>query len=304
MPEIILHGVSSFLGKHFAKFLNAHNIHFTVLARHSSNISFLENCQNISIIRYHKSLNEIQGIDFPMSTFFEFSWHGVFGTERNDPAQLSVNVPLIISSIELAHAIHSRHWVGIGSQAEYGNLDKHITETDSCHPTTLYGKSKLICSNLSAELCNAYQIEHSWLRLFSVYGPDDNHEWLIQYLIKKMLRNEVIDVTKGEQIWDYLYVEDISEVLFKISTLNGVGIANLGSGSGIQVKAIINLIKEKTGSSSAINFGAVPYRPDQVMEMKADISKLASHTGWNPKTSFESGIQKTIDFMKIKEINS
>lgn len=301
MPEIIIHGASSFLGKHFARYLHANNIHFTVLARLSSDIRFLEKWGNVEIIRYNNSLKEIKCTPIVNNIFFEFSWHGVFGTERNDSKQISINIPLVISSVEFANHIKSHHWIGIGSQAEYGNLDKKICESDECHPTTLYGKAKLLSSQITAELCKSYKIEHSWLRLFSVYGPDDNHEWLIQYLIKKMLKNEVIDVTKGEQIWDYLFVEDISEVLLKLSKLNGVGIVNLGSGHGIKVKSIINLIKEKTKSDSQINFGAIPYRKEQVMEMKADISKLSLHTKWKPETSFETGIQKTIDFMKLKE---
>ena len=148
------------------------------------------------------------------------------------------------------------------------------------------------------ELCKEYNMQHSWLRLFSVYGPHDNHEWLIQYLIKKMLANEPIGVTKGEQVWDYLYIEDICDLLLTLSQLDGVGICNLGSGKGIKVRDIINIIKEKTNSSSIINFGAIPYRPDQVMKMEADITKLIEHTNWIPSTNFETGIQKTISSIR------
>lgn len=301
MPDIIIHGVTSFLGKHFARYLNARNIPFTTIARNTSNLGFLEDFKNVNVIRYSKSLAEIKGEPIENNVFYEFSWHGVFGTERNNPEQLTVNIPLTISSVKLANQLKSSHWIGIGSQAEYGNLDKEISENDECNPTTLYGKSKLLSSQISAELCKAYKIDHSWLRLFSVYGPDDNHEWLIQYLIKKMIQNESIDVTKGDQIWDYLYVEDIAELLYKMSTVSGIGVANLGSGNGLQVKHIINLIKDKIHSTSEINFGAIPYRSDQVMKMKADISKITSHTNWLPGTPFETGIQKTIDFIRDKE---
>ena len=148
---------------------------------------------------------------------------------------------------------------------------------------------------MSADLCKKYKIEYSWLRLFSVYGPDDNHEWLIQYLIKEMLANKEINVTRGEQLWDYLYIDDISEALLKLVHHTGVGKANLGSGKGNSVKSIIEKIRELTYSKSKINFGAIPYRDDQVMLMEADISKLSDHLNWKPEIDINEGLKRTIN---------
>lgn len=300
MPNIIIHGASGFLGKHFLRKLIAEKIPVIVFARESSNLASIENDSLVKIYRYKNSLSEInpEKIKISSPVFFEFSWQGVFGSERNKDEQTSVNIPLITSSINLANNLNAGHWIGIGSQAEYGNLDKRISENDVCNPTTLYGKAKLQCAQLSAELCKKFGIEHSWLRLFSVYGPDDNHEWLIQYLIKEMLLNKDINVTKGEQLWDYLYIDDVSEMFFKLKDATGVGIANLGSGKGAQVKYIIEKIKELTNSKSKINFGAIPYRDDQVMLMEADITKLSNHLNWFPKASMEEGLKKTIDSIK------
>ena len=300
MPDIIIHGASGFLGKHFVAKLISENIPAVIIARESSQIKLPANHPLVKIHRYRKNISELTAENFQVSNpvFFEFSWSGVFGSERNSESQLTENIPLITSSINLAHALKSAHWIGIGSQAEYGNLNKKISENDECHPTTLYGKAKLQCSELSAELCKKFSMEHSWLRLFSVYGPDDNHQWLIQYLIEEMLSNREINVTKGEQFWDYLYIDDVSEMLFKLAHNRGAGIANLGSGKAVQVKYIIEKIKEFTNSKSKINFGALPYRDDQVMFMEADITKLSSHLNWRPNISIEEGLQKTIDFIK------
>ena len=300
MQNIIIHGATSFLGKHFVEKLISNGIPITIIARKTSDLSAFENNSLIKIIRYKKNLNElnIESFKTQLPVFFEFSWNGVFGSERNIPEQISINIPLTISSINLAHQLNAKHWIGVGSQAEYGNLDKRITELDECIPVTLYGKSKLLCSQISAELCKAYGIEHSWLRLFSVYGPNDNHEWLIQYLIKEMFNNKEINVTKGEQFWDYLFVDDISEMLFKLKDTSGVGVANLGSGKAVQVKYIIEKIKELTESDSTINFGTVPYREDQVMFMEADNSKLSNHLDWKAETNITEGLKKTIESIR------
>ncbi len=300
MNDIVVHGASSFLGRSFIKLLISRKIPVTVLARITSKIPFCENCGSVSLIRYNKSLTEINcnNITAKNPVFFEFSWHGVFGADRNVPEQLSVNIPLIISSISLAKKLGARHWIGIGSQAEYGDLNKEISESDACHPTTLYGKSKLMCSNISEELCRAYTMDHSWLRLFSVFGPDDTHEWLIPYLIKEMLNHREINVTKGEQKWDYLFIDDISELLLKMVDASGTGIVNLGSGRPIEIRQLIEKIRLLTKSDSVINYGAIPYRPDQVMFMSANISKLSNHLQWQPKTKIDDGLISTIRFFK------
>lgn len=218
MPDIIVHGASGFLGKHFLRKLISEKIRVHILARKTSAIAEFEESSYTTITRYDQSLSEIDPLQINLNSpvYFEFAWHGVFGSERNDERQLSVNLPMIRHSVGLAAALKAKHWIGVGSQAEYGNLDKRISESDECHPTTLYGKAKLECCNLSASLCAESGIDHSWLRLFSVYGPDDNHEWLIQYLITEMLNDRDINVTKGEQFWDYLYIDDVNEMFFKL----------------------------------------------------------------------------------------
>src|SRR5262249_42554197 len=135
MPDIIIHGASSFIGRHFIRMLSKSNFNVCVLARQQSKIGYLEDCQKIRIIRYNKSLEEIDSlsIGFNRPIFYEFSWHGVFGSERNDPQQLLINIPLMLNSVNFSNKCNASHWIGIGSQAEYGNLDKKINETDECH---------------------------------------------------------------------------------------------------------------------------------------------------------------------------
>jgi len=236
--------------------------------------------------------------------FIDCAWNGVFGSERNDSAQLSVNIPMVISSVKTAHHIGAHHWIGFGSQAEYGNLNKRISESEECKPTTLYGKSKLLCAEITAELCKSYNMEHTWLRLFSVFGPDDNHDWLIQYLIKEMVSNKDINVTKAEQFWDYLYIADIVLMLEKLVEHDGLGIVNLGSGKATQLKFIIDKIKDLTQSKSVINYGAVPYREDQVMFMEADITKIGESLIWQPEISVEEGLRRTVNFLMQQNANA
>ena len=301
--DLIVHGGSSFLGKSFIKFIQSRKNIF-LIARKSSNLSPIENLSNLYIYRYDDILNTqivLNKFDFSSSIFFEFSWHGVFGSDRNDINQFKINIPLIISSIEFANYLNCKHWVGVGSQAEYGNYDKSIFEDDICNPQTLYGKSKLYSSKLACELCAHYNMNFSWFRLFSVYGPDDNQNWLIPYLINKMISNETVDTTLGEQVWDYLYIDDVSKAFSKININESLGIVNLSSATEIKIKDLINKIKKLINSKSIINFGAIKYRKDQVMYMNGNNTKLKDKLNWSPEISLEFGLMQTIK--NIRKLN-
>jgi len=306
-PQInfCIHGATSLIGRNFCKYLLSKNYLITVFSRSTSNLDFLENKPNVLIYRYEKSISEIISEVSPIndSVFIDIAWDGVFGTEKNNPKQFTINIPQIISSIELSKKIGVRHWIGFGSQAEYGYIQSKIKidENFPCNPITLYGKSKLICENISRELCNVYGIEFSWLRLFSAYGPLGNHKWFIDYLIEEMNDDRVLNITKCEQYLDYIHVDDISDLLIYLSEGNGIDVVNLGSGKSTQLKNIVEIIHSLIKSKSIINYGAMEYKLDQGMFIEADISKISKLTGWKPKVSIENGLSDIINKYKKNE---
>ncbi len=296
--KFCIHGASSLIGKNFCRYLLSKKTDFVVFARRTSNLSFLENCKKVKIYRYDTHISELIGKvpSLKDSVFIELAWNGVFGTEKDKSDQIAFNIPQVINSIELAKSIDVKHWIGFGSMAEYGNIQskKSVSERFECNPVTLYGKSKLMCSEISKNLCAVYGIECTWLRLFSAYGPYGNHNWFIDYLIGEMKLNKVLNVTKSEQYLDYLYVDDISNLFVKLASSKGVGIVNLGSGKAVQLKEIIEKIKFILKSKSVVNYGAVEYKKDQGMFNEADITKLTKLTGWRPKINLDKGLRDMI----------
>ncbi|MBL7372666.1 NAD-dependent epimerase/dehydratase family protein, partial [Escherichia coli] len=99
-------------------------------------------------------------------------------------------------------------FVGMGSQAEYGPVSARLDETVPTRPTTVYGAAKLSTALMLERLAEADGLSFAWLRLFSSYGPKDDLSWLIPYMARRLLAGERPALTPGEQIWDYIYVED------------------------------------------------------------------------------------------------
>ena len=105
--------------------------------------------------------------------------------------------------------------------------------------------------------------------------------------------------TKGEQIWDYLYGGDCSRAFYLIGQYGKHGKAyTIGSGKSRYLKDYMCAIRDVIDPTLEIGIGELPYYPNQVMRLCADISELTEDTGFKPEVDFEEGIQKTIDWYR------
>jgi nucleoside-diphosphate-sugar epimerase len=125
----------------------------------------------------------------------------------------------------------------------------------------------------------------------------DNPAWMIPYVTRLLLEGGKPSLTKAEQVWDYIYVEDVaSAILAVLETSNATGLFNLGSGKAVALRLIIEKIRERINSNLPLGFGDLPYRSDQVMHLEADITRLTNVTGWLPNVTLDTGLRKTIDW--------
>lgn len=232
--------------------------------------------------------------DFAPTHVLHMAWHGVAGSERNSTVQ-SRNVGEAMELLALGREAGATSFVGLGSQAEYGPCRDRIGEATPTAPTTMYGAAKLATSILAERYCALNGVRFGWLRLFSSYGPADNPDWMIPYLTRKLLRRERPSLTAAEQRWDYLYVEDAAAAVYAVArSPEASGVFNLGSGEAPPLRQVIEGIRREIDPSLDVGYGEVPYRPDQVMHLEADIGRLKASTGWAPRTALAEGIRKTV----------
>ena len=224
------------------------------------------------------------------------AWRGVAGNERNSAYQITENLPLTLDSVKLAVASGCRQWIGLGSQAEYGNLNRAIAETAPTLPTTIYGKAKLAAGVAALALAEASGLHGVWLRVFSTYGPGDNPHWFIPYVIREFLQGKRPQLTRCEQLWDYLYVQDAAEAIVSLADGLSDGVFNLGSGMAPPLRQVAEIIRGELGTVLQPEFGAVPYRADQVMHLQADITRLSTATGWQPRVGLKEGLRETANW--------
>jgi len=297
VSTVILTGASGFIGAAVHMELLRRKIRPLVLLRAESNRSRLPYLAAENIFLFSK-LDEA-GLAEKLSAhkpdvFIHCAWRGVGGQERNAEFQLTENLPFTRASVELASATGCRQWVGLGSQAEYGNANCILDESAPTQPTTLYGQAKLIAGSEALALCAKKNLATAWLRVFSTYGPGDHPHWMIPHVIREFLNARAPQVTKCEQLWDYLFVADAARAIASVADGKISGVFNLGSGAAWPLKKIIEIIRREANSAVQPVYGAIPYRPDQVMHLQANIEKLRSATGWLPQMSIEAGLCETV----------
>jgi UDP-glucose 4-epimerase len=231
---------------------------------------------------------------FAPDTVVHLAWEGVGPKERDAASQLR-NIQSSIDLLNVASDVGARHWIGMGSQAEYGPHMASIRETDATRPTTLYGAAKLAVSHLARLSASQRQMRFVWLRVFSTYGPKDHPRWLIPYVTLRLLKGESPQLTEGRQNWDYMHVRDIaSAVVATVDNSDAEGVYNLGSGRVVTVRRVVERIRDLIDPDRPIGFGALLYRPDQVMHLEADISRLLRATGWQPAIDLDHGLAETV----------
>lgn len=235
--------------------------------------------------------------------FYHFAWGFTTGEGRNDVQQQINNIQYAIDAVKFANQLGCKTFIGAGSQAEYGRFEGDLRSDTPVKPENGYGIAKLCAGQLTRVLCDQLHIRHIWTRILSVYGPYDGENTLVISSLRKMLDNEEILLTKGEQLWDFIYSSDAAEAMYLLS-LKGVDKKTyvIGNGQGFKLKEYIVKMKNTVSSNSVLKFGAIPYSEKQVMHLCADISELIADTGFKPKVSFEDGIRETMEYIKSTKI--
>jgi len=300
----LLTGATGFLGSCvLRRLLQGTGTEVAILMRPSSNPWRIEELlPRVKILRGDLlSLSDVadEVRRFAPDTVLHLAWYGVGGRHRNDPQQVARNVESSSELLQLAARSGCRTYVALGSQAEYGPQNRMLDESAPTRPTTTYGAAKLRTFLRSRELAQQANIRFAWVRLFSTYGPKDNPDWMLPSLIRSLCRGERPALTAGEQRWDYLYVEDAAEAICGVAeTPDASGVFNLGSGHVETVRRVAETVRDLIDPSLPLGFGEVPYRPDQVMHLQADVSRLCSVTGWTPRTALAEGLARTVDWYR------
>jgi len=219
----------------------------------------------------------------------EFAENNIIGTIKLLEAMRKTNVKKIIFS---------------SSACVYGRPERiPITEEDSLgEQENPYGITKITMEQFCKLYHRLFGFDVTILRYFNPFGPGELHTpetHAIPNFIKAALAKTAVPLYwKGEQIRDFIYIEDLAAAHILPLNLSGFHIYNVGTENGVKVSDLVGQIFKLIGYEVTIDDKGE--RKGDVPSLVASSAKIKKELNWEAKVSLEEGLKKTIDFYRSR----
>jgi len=312
MKNVLVTGAAGFIGANFAEyFVNKHPDYKVVVL---DKLTYAGNLDNLK--KVEDKITFIQGdiCDFDLVTkiFAKHEINGVIHFAAESHVDNSIKTPFIFTQTNVigTHTlleVAKRTWgegsenkfVHISTDEVYGALGEtgFFTETSPIKPSSPYSSSKASSDLIAFAYHETFKMNVNVTNCSNNYGPYQHNEKLIPHMIKLALNDEKLPVYgKGLNVRDWLYVEDHCEAIDLVFHNAKAGERyNIGGHNEKRNIDIVKLILNRLGKSEdLIEF--VTDRKGHDFRYAIDPTKITNDLGWAPKTKFEDGIIKTIDW--------
>lgn len=239
-------------------------------------------------------LSEVAGA--AVEVVFHLAAYGVRPEHRDRNETFAANVAGTAQVVALAQRLGARGVVYSGSCSEYARPPYGVPVGEDAPLTTasVYGASKAAGGMFGQAAARQAGLGFVWLRLFGAYGPGEADYRLLPQLLRQLAADQPVSLSPGEQVRDFLYVDDMVAGLVAAAGLALDGrceTLNLCSGRAVSVRVVAEQVARSLGKpDSLLRFGALPYRPDDVMWMVGDNARMTAATDWRPKVTLDDGI--------------
>lgn len=325
--HLLVTGGAGFIGSAFIRYILNHDSGFQGTCVNLDLLTYAGNLTNLREIennpRYHfqkgnicdQSLVEELCRDYAIDTIIHFAAESHVDKSITEPKNfLETNVFGTFHLLEVVRKNPHIHFHHVSTDEVYGCLNDTglFTEMTPYHPNSPYSASKASSDHLVRAYATTYNISTCISNCSNNYGPYQYPEKLIPLIILNCLNNKSLPVYgKGENIRDWLYVEDHVKALWKLLEYSKKGETyNIGGEEEWKnidlIYEIIHVIaklqgKSKKGLESLIAF--VQDRPGHDFRYAIDCTKIKTEMGWKQEHSFTKGLEKTIKWYLQNHFN-
>jgi len=309
--KILVTGAAGFIGSHLVEKLLKKGYKIKALVRYNSrnNFGWLESIyghKNLEIITgdirdYDSVFNSIKDCH---SVFHLAALIGIPYSYVSPLAYIKTNIEGTYNILEASKVLNLQNIIITSTSETYGSAQ--YTPIDEKHPLvgqSPYSASKISADEIALSYFNSFDVPVKVVRPFNTFGPRQSARAIIPSIIIQLI-NECGEIHLGnlEPIRDFTYVTDTVKGFINIYESEKLfgEVTNIGSGSGIKIKNIYDLICNLMNIQSNIVINDERLRPEksEVAKLICDNSKLIKYTNWEKECSLETGLINTIEWIK------
>lgn len=299
MQSILITGADGFIGRHLIARLLKEDVRIYALVRCSSMI--YDSYESDKLFVYKVDLMGQIDLDITddIDVMFHLAWAGVTPEKRNNMDVQISNIYISANCIKLAERLKVRKIIFPGSTNEYLYYGKPLDKDAVPSPSNMYGVIKITARYVCELLAKKANIAYIYTIISSIYAADRKDNNVIYYTIDKLLNNEYPSLTKLEQKWDYIYVDDVIEALLAVGSKGVAGkVYAIGHGDNWPLSKYIQIIRKEIAPNVKMGIGDIPYESNIIPSSCVNIEDLVNDTGFVPTVSFNEGIVKVINTLK------
>jgi UDP-glucose 4-epimerase len=186
---------------------------------------------------------------------------------------------------------------GCGRVVLAASLTEPIPGHTEATPSSPYAAAKWAGSAYGRMFCKLYGLPVVIVRPFMTYGPGQDNRKLIPYATLSLLRGESPNLSSGNWEADWVYIDDVIDGLLTAAQVPAIpeSTIDLGSGTLVPVRTIVQHLVNLTGSRTAPTFGAIADRPLEQVRV-ADLRYASKTLGWKPTVPLLEGLERTVDW--------
>lgn len=309
--KVLITGAAGFIGMHLSEKLLKKN--FVVVGIDNLNDYYdvrlkkerIKNLKNYKNFYFYKvDLLQVKKLeDLMINNSFEYvinlaAQAGVRYSIENPSTYIENNIKGFLNLLEILKSHDSLKSLFYASSSSiYGSNEKmpfkEIHNTDS--PLAIYGVSKKTNELMASAYSYLYKMNIVGLRFFTVYGPWGRPDMALFKFIEAIKSGKKIEVfNSGNMLRDFTYIDDITEAIFKLLTVNHKDheIYNIGRGKPVNLMNFITSIENNLGKKAKFKF--LPMQKGDVKKTHSSVHKLFLKTGFKPKISVDQGIKEFV----------